>query len=102
MNGLANNTDTAPANEKGNESYAELIFQDNGIGFEPEYAEQVFTIFKRLHGNQHYNGTGIGLALVKKIVENHHGFVKVTSEPGNGSTFYIYLPLSQATYQQQN
>jgi len=75
-------------------AYVELIFKDNGIGFEQQYAGQVFTIFKRLHGNQAYSGTGIGLALCKKIVENHKGFIEVQSEPGKGTEFFIYLPLS--------
>jgi PAS domain S-box-containing protein len=74
-------------------SYAELIFKDNGIGFEQQYSDQIFTIFKRLHGNQSYSGTGIGLALCKKIVENHRGFIAVQSEPGNGAEFFIYLPV---------
>ncbi|MEO7767254.1 MAG: ATP-binding protein [Ferruginibacter sp.] len=76
-------------------NYIELIFQDNGIGFELQYTQQIFTIFKRLHSNKNYTGTGIGLALVKKIVENHNGFIKVTSSPGEGSSFYIYMPTHQ-------
>lgn len=74
-------------------NYTALQFTDNGIGFEPQYAAQVFTIFKRLHSGQQYPGTGIGLSLVKKIVENHHGFITVTSSPGQGSSFNIYLPV---------
>lgn len=73
--------------------YAEIIFSDNGIGFEQQYADQIFTIFQRLHDKRSYEGTGIGLALCKKIVENHHGFIYAKSELGKGATFYIYLPI---------
>ena len=72
--------------------YAELTFRDNGIGFEQKYAEQVFEIFQRLQDRTTYSGTGIGLAVCKKIVENHHGLINVESEPGQGSVFTILLP----------
>ena len=75
--------------------YLELVFKDNGIGFEQQYTRQVFTIFKRLHSKQEYPGTGIGLALVKKIVENHDGFIRVRSDLGKGSIFNIYLPVER-------
>lgn len=74
-------------------AYVELIFKDNGIGFEQQYSDQIFTIFKRLHGHHAYSGTGIGLALCKKIVENHRGFIAVQSEPGKGAEFFVYLPI---------
>ena len=70
----------------------ELIFQDNGIGFEQAYADKIFTVFQRLHGKQEYPGTGIGLALCKKIINNHHGAISVSSSPGEGTTFNILLP----------
>lgn len=76
-----------------NGKYAELIFKDNGIGFEQHYAEKVFTVFQRLHSKQQYPGTGIGLALCKKIVDNHNGSIKVDSQLGEGTTFTICLPI---------
>jgi PAS domain S-box-containing protein len=72
--------------------YFEIVFRDNGIGFEPQYENRIFSIFQRLHGKHEYEGTGIGLALCKKIIENHHGFITAKSELGKGAVFYIYLP----------
>lgn len=73
--------------------YAEIVITDNGVGFEQEYAERIFTIFQRLHDKQSYAGTGIGLALCKKIVENHNGFIHARSNLGDGAAFYIYIPV---------
>jgi signal transduction histidine kinase len=70
-----------------------IYFQDNGIGFDQQYAEQIFTMFKRLHANTEYEGTGIGLAICKRIVEEHHGFISAKSEIGVGTTFTISLPV---------
>jgi PAS domain S-box-containing protein len=72
--------------------YAEIIFKDNGIGFEQKYADQVFVVFKRLNNRQVYSGTGIGLAVCKRIVERHGGMISVSSELGKGTTFTILLP----------
>jgi PAS domain S-box-containing protein len=76
-------------------SYTFIQFSDNGIGFDSQYNEQIFTIFQRLHGKQAYSGTGIGLALCRKIVENHQGIITAMGVPGEGATFNIMLPLSQ-------
>jgi light-regulated signal transduction histidine kinase (bacteriophytochrome) len=77
-----------------NGAFVKLIFKDNGIGFEQHYAERIFTVFQRLHGKQEYPGTGIGLALCKKIVDNHQGQISVRSTPGEGTEFTILLPAS--------
>ncbi len=77
----------------GEKEYSHIQVSDNGIGFEPKYQEQVFEIFQKLHAREEYPGTGIGLAIVKKIVENHGGFITATSELGKGATFDIYIPV---------
>ena len=76
-------------------AYAELIFKDNGIGFNQSFAQQIFVIFQRLNEKHKYPGTGIGLAVCKKIVNYHNGVIFAESEEGNGASFHVLLPLKQ-------
>ncbi len=75
--------------------YSVITVQDNGIGFKPEYAENIFEMFKRLHSKDKYVGTGLGLALCRKIVEVHHGQIEASGEDGKGAVFTIYLPVNK-------
>jgi signal transduction histidine kinase len=72
---------------------ARLMIKDNGIGFDNKFKDQIFTIFQRLHGRLEYEGTGVGLATVRKIVERHDGTIDANGEPGVGATFTVVLPL---------
>lgn len=72
--------------------YHKITITDNGIGFKPEYATQIFNLFHRLHGRSEFPGSGIGLAICKKIVQNHQGFIHATARVNEGATFEIYLP----------
>ncbi|MES2138529.1 MAG: CheR family methyltransferase [Bacteroidota bacterium] len=73
--------------------YCHISISDNGIGFDPQFNDRIFEVFQRLHGKDEYKGTGIGLAICKKIVENHHGFITANGELKKGATFNIYLPI---------
>ena len=75
------------------ENHCQLTVADNGIGFDEKYLEQIFTIFQRLHGRSSYEGTGIGLAICRKIVERHNGSITARSTPNLGSVFSILLPV---------
>lgn len=74
--------------------YYKISFEDNGMGFEMKYAKKIFQVFQRLHTKVEYEGTGMGLAICRKIMENHAGFIRVESEPGKGSIFSCYFPIT--------
>lgn len=79
-------------NNNPNKKFHKIIFSDNGIGFEQQYAHNIFNLFERLHDNKEYTGTGIGLTICKKIIENHKGYISAEGLPDLGSIFTIYLP----------
>jgi two-component system CheB/CheR fusion protein len=80
------------ANLPPQKEYCHITVSDNGIGFEKEFAKKIFEVFQKLHDQEEFAGTGIGLAIVKKIVENHNGIITATSELKKGTTFNIYIP----------
>jgi PAS domain S-box-containing protein len=79
--------------EAAGKKYYLIQLQDNGIGFEQEYAEDIFKVFTRLHNTSDYPGTGVGLSIVQKVVENHNGYIWAESKPGEGASFKILLPI---------
>ena len=78
----------------GEESFCRIVVEDNGIGFDEKYLDRIFTVFQRLHGRMEYEGSGIGLAVCRKIVERHGGNITASSREGEGARFYIELPLA--------
>lgn len=84
--------ETPPGEAVSPEMY-QITFKDNGIGFDEKYLDRIFVIFQRLHGGDVYGGTGIGLAVCKRIAENHGGFISASSKVGEGTSFFVYLPV---------
>jgi len=78
------------------EEFCELTVQDNGIGFDEKYLDKIFAVFTRLHGRQEYEGTGIGLAVCRRITDRHGGTIAAHGKPGEGATFIVHLPLKQS------
>jgi signal transduction histidine kinase len=76
--------------------WLELTVADNGIGFDEKYLDRIFTIFQRLQGREQYEGTGVGLAVCRKIAERHGGLITARAQPGEGATFIVTLPVRQA------
>lgn len=98
INGLVKKGKLLPYSELLPEvTYCHISISDNGIGFEPQYTHLIFKLFQRLHHYSDYNGTGIGLAIVKKVVENHSGLISVSSEIDKGAVFDIYFPVLNNT-----
>ena len=83
----------SPVSSEG--AFCRIVIKDNGIGFDNQYADKIFTIFQRLHSREKYDGTGIGLAITKKIIEKHNGQIRAMSNENEGATFIIVLPLKQ-------
>jgi len=90
---VADKSFDSPAMENG--EYYKISIADNGIGFDELYKEKIFTIFQRLHTKEKYEGTGIGLAITKKIIDKHNGLITAKSEEGKGSCFQFILPARQ-------
>jgi PAS domain S-box-containing protein len=81
--------------EKISASFYEIKVQDDGIGFSQEYTDRIFKLFQRLHGKAAYDGTGVGLAIAQKVIENHHGYITAESEQDKGAAFKVYLPVME-------
>ncbi|TAE24271.1 MAG: histidine kinase [Cytophagales bacterium] len=78
---------------KPDQLFHQISIADTGIGFDEKYLDRIFQVFQRLHGRTNYPGTGVGLAICRKVAENHRGLLTATSQPGVGSTFFVYLPI---------
>lgn len=79
--------------DESHSQFHKIVFKDNGIGFEQEHAEKIFLLFNRLHGKAEYPGTGVGLAICKKIISNHNGYIKAIGTPNEGARIIIYIPV---------
>lgn len=86
-------------NSVSGEPLCEISVQDNGIGFDEKYLDKMFAVFQRLHGRSEYEGTGVGLAVCRRIVDRHHGSITAKSKPGQGATFIVTLPMRQTHVQ---
>ena len=84
---------TTIKNQQPSEDSCQIIVEDNGIGFDEKYLDRIFNVFQRLHGRTEYEGTGIGLAICRKIVERHQGTITAKSEPGKGASFIVTLKI---------
>ena len=80
--------------DEAQKQYHLIVVEDNGIGFEQQDAERIFNVFTRLHGNSEYRGTGVGLSIARKVIENHQGYIWAESEPAKGATFKLLLPVT--------
>jgi signal transduction histidine kinase len=89
---MANKTETAALGLAQDTAYYKITFSDNGIGIQPEYTEQIFSIFQRLHRKTDFEGTGIGLAMCKKIALNHNGEINAAGSSDEGAVFNVFLP----------
>jgi PAS domain S-box-containing protein len=81
-----------PETLQNGDKYFRVTFEDNGIGFDPQYRDRIFEVFQRLHGRDAYEGSGIGLSICKRIMENHNGFITAEGMPDNGARFQLYFP----------
>jgi len=87
---FAGSTEAGPLDE-----VCELTVKDNGIGFDEKYSDKIFAMFQRLHGRTEYEGTGVGLAVCRRITDRHHGNITAKSQLGQGATFIVTLPVRQ-------
>ncbi len=92
--GIVNGEHLKNINISSEAEYYKITIKDNGIGFDNKHAERIFEVFQRLHGRHEYSGTGIGLAICKKIVQNHKGYIIADGKVGEGATFSIFLPVN--------
>ncbi len=97
--GLRQFLPTMPQSEFAAFPFYRIEVSDNGIGFDQHYKDKIFQIFQRLHGRSEYEGTGIGLAVVKRIMDNHHGYITAQAVPGEGASFVMILPASQQGFE---